>query len=103
MQNPPVASFLDGIGNGLGYSWILMAVATIREIFGSGTWFGLPVIKTLEDGGWYQPNGLFLLPPAAFFIIGFLIWGIREMRPVQVETPEFSIQLNPVSSAQAKV
>ena len=100
MQNPPVASFLDGVGNGLGYSWVLIAVATIREILGSGTWFDLPVVKTLEDGGWYQPNGLFLLPPAAFFIIGFLIWGIRSVRPAQIKTPEFHIQIDPVVVAR---
>ena len=75
MQNPPGISFIDGIGNGLGYSACLMAVATIRELFGSGSLFGFEVMPLVTAGGWYNPMGLMLLPPSAFFIIGFLILG----------------------------
>ena len=88
MKSPPLMSFFDGIGNGLGYGFILVVVATIREIFGSGTWFGLQVLPTIDQGGWYQPNGLLLLPPSAFFIIGGIIWVIRTYRPEQVEPKE---------------
>ncbi|MDD2865262.1 MAG: NADH:ubiquinone reductase (Na(+)-transporting) subunit D, partial [Methylococcales bacterium] len=70
MKNPPLESFIDGIGNGLGYSLILIIVATFREIFGSGKLLGIEVLKLTKDGGWYDPNGLMLLPPSAFFIIG---------------------------------
>lgn len=89
MSNPPIPSFLDGIGNGLGYSAMLLTVGTIREIFGSGTWFGLPVLRTVEDGGWYQPNGLMLLPPSAFFIISMIIWALRSWRKEQCEERDY--------------
>jgi len=82
-------SFLDGIGNGLGYSLILITVAIIRELFGTGSLMGLEVFKLVSNGGWFEPNALLLLPPSAFFIIGFLIWGIRSLKPEQVEQPEF--------------
>jgi len=85
MKNKPLPSFLDGIGNGLGYGAILLAVATVREIFGSGTWFGIEILPLIQNGGWYQSNGLLLLPPSAFFIIGLLIWGLRTWKPEQVE------------------
>lgn len=85
MKNAPVASFIDGIGNGLGYSFILLIVGFFRELFGSGTIFGLPLFTKVADGGWYQPNGLMLLPPSAFVIIGFIIWVIRTKDPTQVE------------------
>lgn len=85
MQNPPWASFLDGIGNGLGYSIILMGTAFIRELFGAGKIFGVVILPTVNEGGWYVPNGLMLLAPGAFFIIGFMIWGIRTLKPDQVE------------------
>lgn len=85
MKNGPVMSFMDGIGNGLGYSLILVLVATIREIFGSGSWLGFELMTTVNHGGWYIPNGLLLLPPSAFFIIGLLIWGLRTLKPEQVE------------------
>ncbi len=85
MQNPPVLSFLDGIGNGLGYSLILLVTALLREFFGSGSIYGMQILKPVTEGGWYTPNGLMLLAPAAFFIIGFLIWGIRTWKPEQVE------------------
>ncbi|MFZ1387972.1 MAG: NADH:ubiquinone reductase (Na(+)-transporting) subunit D [Thiolinea sp.] len=91
MQNPPGISFLDGIGNGLGYSLILMLVAFVRELFGAGSLFGLQIIPLLKDGGWYVPNGLLLLPPSAFFLIGILIWLLRTKKPEQREAPEFRI------------
>lgn len=89
MSNPPVPSFLDGIGNGLGYSAVLLFVATIRELLGSGTWFGITILQPVTDGGWYIPNGLLLLPPSAFFIIGLFIAIIRIWKPEQVEDAEF--------------
>lgn len=89
MMNPPLPSFFDGIGNGLGYSAMLLIVATIREITGSGTWFGFTVLPTVQNGGWYVPNGLMVLPPSAFFIIGLLIWGLRTWKPAQNEAKDF--------------
>ena len=80
MQNPPGISFVDGVGNGLGYSIVLMAVATIRELFGSGSLFGFEVMTLVTNGGWYNPNGLMLLAPSAFFIIGLLIWALRSWK-----------------------
>lgn len=88
MQNPPVISFIDGIGNGLGYSVVLIAVAFFRELFGSGSLMGYEILKTVNNDGWYVPNGLMLLPPSAFFIIGLLIWALREWRTDQVEDAE---------------
>lgn len=85
MKNGPWASFLDGVGNGFGYAVLLLAVGVIRELFGSGKLFGFPVFSLTTEGGWYQSNGLLLLPPSAFFIIGVLIWLIRTFRPEQVE------------------
>ncbi|MDN3453212.1 MULTISPECIES: NADH:ubiquinone reductase (Na(+)-transporting) subunit D [unclassified Psychrobacter] len=89
MSNPPVPSFLDGIGNGLGYSAVLLFVATIRELLGAGTWFGITILQPVTDGGWYIPNGLLLLPPSAFFIIGLFIAIVRIWKPEQVEEAEF--------------
>lgn len=91
MKNPPIPSFLDGIGNGLGYSFVLLAVGTVRELLGSGKLFGLEVLPLVTEGGWYTPNGLLLLPPSAFFLIGLLIWAIRSWQTEQVEQPEFTI------------
>ena len=91
MKNPPVPSFLDGIGNGLGYSIVLISVAVIRELFGSGTLAGIEILPLTTNGGWYQSNGLLLLPPSAFFIIGLLIWGVRTWKKEQVEKPEHQI------------
>jgi len=91
MQNPPGLSFLDGIGNGLGYSVVLMLVATIRELFGSGSLFGYEILPLVTNGGWYSPMGLMLLPPSAFFIIGLLIWALRAWKTEQVEEPEYEI------------
>ena len=91
MKNGVGRSMLDGFGNGLGYSLILIVVATFRELFGAGSLFGYQVLPLTSDGGWYQANGLMLLPPSAFFIIGLLIWAIRSWKPKQVEHPEFQI------------
>lgn len=85
MKEAPVDSFLDGIGNGLGYGAILIIVAFLRELIGSGKLFGVTILETINNGGWYQPNGLFLLAPSAFFIIGFVIWLLRTFKPEQVE------------------
>jgi len=85
LKNPPLLSFMDGIGNGLGYSFVLLAVGFIRELFGSGKLLGITVLPVNTAGGWYVPNGLFLLPPSAFFLIGLLIWAIRTWKPEQVE------------------
>ncbi|PQO36244.1 NADH:ubiquinone reductase (Na(+)-transporting) subunit D [Bremerella cremea] len=86
MKNPPLISFLDGIGNGLGYSMILLVVGFFRELFGSGSLFGITIFTLTKNDGWYQPNGLMLLPPSAFFLIGFIIWVIRTFNPEQVES-----------------
>tara|TARA_R110002072_G_scaffold104012_3_gene228156 strand:- start:8394 stop:9056 length:663 start_codon:yes stop_codon:yes gene_type:complete len=91
MKNPPLASFMDGIGNGLGYSVVLIAVAFFREVFGSGKLMGYEVLPLSTEGGWYIPNGLLLLPPSAFFLIGGFIWVLRSVRKEQVEAPEFKI------------
>ena len=91
MQNPPWPSFLDGLGNGLGYSAILIGVATIRELFGAGTLMGVNILTPVTAGGWYVPNGLLLLPPSAFFIIGGFIFVVRSMRTQQRERVDFKI------------
>ena len=91
MKNTVGMSFLDGLGNGLGYSLILITVATLRELFGAGTLLGYPVLELIQNGGWYQANGLMLLPPSAFFIIALLIWLIRSLRKQQVENPDYQI------------
>ncbi|HHE9443058.1 TPA: NADH:ubiquinone reductase (Na(+)-transporting) subunit D [Haemophilus influenzae 10810] len=85
MKSPPVESFVDGIGNGLGYGSMLIIVAFFRELIGSGKLFGITIFETIQNGGWYQANGLFLLAPSAFFIIGFVIWGLRTWKPEQQE------------------
>ncbi len=85
MKNDWWTSFLDGIGNGLGYSVLLIAVGIIRELTGSGQLFGIQILPLATDGGWYVPNGLMLLPPSAFFLIGAFIWILRTLDPSQVE------------------
>ncbi len=85
MKSPPLMSFLDGIGNGLGYTVLLVIVAVIRELFGSGTLMGVEILPLISAGGWYQPMGLLLMPPSAFFIIGLFIWVLRTFRPEQQE------------------
>jgi Na+-transporting NADH:ubiquinone oxidoreductase subunit D len=91
MKNTVGLSFLDGLGNGLGYSLVLITVAILRELFGAGTLLGYPILELVQDGGWYQANGLMLLPPSAFFIIGCLIWVIRSWRKQQVERADYQI------------
>ncbi len=85
LKNGPSLSFLDGLGNALGYSLILLVVGVFRELFGSGTLFGVEMFALAAEGGWYAPNGMMLLPPSAFFIIGFFIWGLRTWKTDQVE------------------
>jgi Na+-transporting NADH:ubiquinone oxidoreductase subunit D len=92
MKNPPIESFIDGVGNGLGYGLILMLVGFIRELFGAGSLFGVTILETVNNGGWYVPNGMLLLPPSAFFIIGLIIWAFRTWKPGQVEEREYKIQ-----------
>ncbi|MCQ4329345.1 NADH:ubiquinone reductase (Na(+)-transporting) subunit D [Stutzerimonas stutzeri] len=91
MQNPPMLSFFDGLGNGLGYSAMLIALGIVRELFGAGKLMGYTILPVVNDGGWYQPNGLLLLPPSAFFLIGLFIWGIRSWKKEQVEKPSFKM------------
>ncbi len=85
MQNPPMASILDGIGNGLGYALILMATAFFRELLGAGSLFGYKILPLVNEGGWYNPNGLMVISPGTFFIIGLFIWAIRAWKPEQQE------------------
>jgi Na+-transporting NADH:ubiquinone oxidoreductase subunit D len=94
MKNPPIPSFLDGIGNGLGYSAILLGLAFILELFGSGKLFGIEILPLVTDGGWYVSNGMLLLPPSAFFLIGLFIWAIRAVKTDQVEQDDFKIAPN---------
>ncbi|MBS7661235.1 NADH:ubiquinone reductase (Na(+)-transporting) subunit D [Pseudomonas lalucatii] len=91
MQNPPVLSFFDGIGNGLGYSAFLIALGIIRELFGAGKLMGYEIIPVVNDGGWYQPNGMLLLPPSAFFLIGLFIWAVRSWKTDQVESNAYKM------------
>ncbi|WP_439888148.1 NADH:ubiquinone reductase (Na(+)-transporting) subunit D [Pseudomonas sp. MBLB4123] len=91
MQNPPVLSFFDGIGNGLGYSAMLIALGIIRELFGAGKLMGYEIIPVVNDGGWYQPNGMLLLPPSAFFLIGLFIWAVRSWKTDQVESNAYKM------------
>ncbi|MBA4725594.1 MULTISPECIES: NADH:ubiquinone reductase (Na(+)-transporting) subunit D [Stutzerimonas] len=100
MQNPPLLSFFDGIGNGLGYSAMLIALGFIRELTGAGKLMGYTILPVVNDGGWYQPNGMMLLPPSAFFLIGLFIWGIRAWKKEQVEKPAFKMAPQ-VSSKEA--
>jgi Na+-transporting NADH:ubiquinone oxidoreductase subunit D len=91
MKNPPLPSFFDGIGNGLGYSVVLIVVGATRELFGSGSLLGIEILQKVENGGWYQANGLMLLAPSAFFIIGFFIWVLRNQKTEQIEHNEFKM------------
>lgn len=99
MKNGPFMSFMDGIGNGLGYSAILIVVAFFRELFGAGKLFGIEILPLVTEGGWYNPNGLLLLPPSAFFLIGGIIWAIRTYQKDQVEAPDFKIAKNSTKEA----
>ncbi|MNP46003.1 Na(+)-translocating NADH-quinone reductase subunit D [compost metagenome] len=91
MANPPLLSFFDGIGNGLGYSAMLIVLGIVRELFGAGKLLGYEVLPVINDGGWYQPNGLLLLPPSAFFLIGLIIWALRSWKTEQKEAPAYRI------------
>ena len=91
MKNGPWLSFLDGIGNGMGYSVMLLFVAFFRELLGAGSLFGVTLMVPVSQGGWYVPNGLLLLPPSAFFIIGLAIWALRAWKPEQVEEADFKM------------
>ena len=99
MKNGPVMSFVDGIGNGLGYGAILIAVAVVRELLGSGSLFDIEILVTVNNGGWYQPNGLLLLPPSAFFIIGLIIWGLRSWKTDQKEAPDYKMKAHVTKEA----
>ena len=88
MKSEPLPSLIDGIGNGLGYGFVLITVGFFRELLGSGKLFGMEILPLVSEGGWYQPNGMMLLAPSAFFLIGFMIWVIRILRPDQVEAKE---------------
>ncbi len=101
MKNPPLASFYDGIGNGLGYSVILMLLAFIRELFGAGKIWGFQVLPVSTEGGWYVANGMMLMPPSAFFLIGLFIWALRVWKVEQVEKPDFKITGNSAKSEVA--
>lgn len=85
MKNPPWPSFLDGIGNGLGYAWILLAIGAIRELLAAGTLFGYIILPLADDGGWFTPLRLMALPPSAFFLLGSLVWAVRSINPGQQE------------------
>ena len=85
MKNGPAMSFLDGLGNAIGYSAILLVVGFFRELFGSGKLFGIEMFTLSTEGGWYEPNGMMLLPPSAFFLIGFFIWILRAIKTEQIE------------------
>ena len=92
MRNPVLPSVMDGLGNGLGYSLVLLIVGALREFLGTGALMGVPLVTTVADGGWFQPLGLMQLAPSAFFILGLLVWLVRAMRPEQVEQPEFRLR-----------
>ena len=91
MKEKPLVSFFDGLGNGIGYSIILIGVAFIRELFGAGTLFGYEVLPLVSNGGWYMGNNLLLLPPSSFIIIGLFIWLIRSLQKEQVEDDDFEV------------
>ncbi|WP_166265327.1 NADH:ubiquinone reductase (Na(+)-transporting) subunit D [Marinobacter caseinilyticus] len=99
MKNGPWLSFLDGIGNGLGYSVLLLVVAFFRELLGSGSLMGFTLMPVVNEGGWYVPNGLLLLPPSAFFIIGLIIWGLRAWKPEQVEAADYKMSRHKTKEA----
>ncbi len=110
MANGPKASFFDAVGNGAGYSLVLILVALIRELLGSGRFFGMRVLPLVTEGGWYQPNGLMVLSPAAFFLIGGLVWALREWKPshrekeasVHIESPSHDVPVLVVRDATRK-
>ena len=90
MKNAPGPSVVDAVGNALGYSLVLLLVGFVRELFGTGRVAGFSVLPTVSEGGWYQPNGLMVMAPAAFILIGCFIWVVRSYKPEQLEE-EFSV------------
>ena len=102
MQNSAGMSFLDGLGNGLGYSVILIVVAIFRELIGAGSLAGYEILPLVQNGGWYIGNNYFLLPPSSFVIIGLLIWALRAWKTDQVEEPQFKIQSNSLEAEERK-
>lgn len=88
MKSPPLLSFIDGIGNGLGYGVVLIAVGIIKELLGFGTLLGFEILPLVQNGGWYQANGLLILPFSSFFVIGGFIWVLRTFKTDQVEAKE---------------
>ena len=102
MKEKPLVSFFDGLGNGIGYSIILIGVAFIRELFGAGTLFGYEVLPLVSNGGWYMGNNLLLLPPSSFIIIGLFIWLIRSLQKEQVEEDDFEVSKHSTAPDLAK-
>ena len=100
MQNGPWLSFVDGLGNGLGYSIILILLAFIKELLGAGTLFGFEILPLVQNGGWYVGNNFLLLAPSSFFLIGLMIWGLRSWKTEQVEAPQYKIAKNSLESEE---
>ncbi|MBV0893037.1 NADH:ubiquinone reductase (Na(+)-transporting) subunit D [Paracoccus sp. Z118] len=98
LRNPPLPSAVDALGNGLGYSLVLVTMGGVRELFGAGELLGHTVLPTVDQGGWFEPLSLMMLAPSAFFLLGLMIWGLRSLIPEQVEQPEF--QTPEVAEAQ---
>ncbi len=92
-KNSVGLSFLDGLGNGLSYAAVLAIIGSIRELFGAGTQLGVQVFTPIEEGGLFQPIGMMLIAPGAFFLLGFMVWGLRTWKPAQVEEPEYRIHV----------
>ena len=101
MQNSPWPSFLDGLGNGIGYSLILIIVATVREFFGSGSWLGFEILPLVQNGGWYIGNNFARLSSSSLFIIGLFIWVLRSWKTGQIEEPEFRVARNNLEKKEA--
>ena len=100
MQNGPWLSFVDGLGNGLGYSIILILLAFIKELLGAGTLFGFEILPLVQNGGWYVGNNFLLLAPSSFFLIGLMIWGLRSWKTEQVEVPQYRVAKNSLESEE---
>ena len=101
MQNGPWLSFLDGLGNGLGYSLILIIVAILRELFGSGTLLGYEILILTQNGGWYLGNNYMVLSSSSFILIGLFIWLLRSWKVEQIEEPEFQVARNNLETKEA--
>ena len=103
MKNGPLMSAIDGFGNGLGYSVILIIIAIIREFIGAGTFYGIEIMPLTTNGGWYLANNFFLTPASSFFIIGFTIWALRQWKTEQIEEPEFKISKNSLETEKRAI